>query len=91
MELREHPSFLRAANRATAVRKGKEPPEKNDSGQDEDEESGGHICLIIGYNRAADEIAISDSSGPRFAERWVLAEKAKSVAYEDSHMHAIKW
>ena len=33
----------------------------------------GHLCLIIGYNRATGEIAFSDSWGPKFAERWLPA------------------
>jgi hypothetical protein len=30
-----------------------------------------HICLIIGYNEASQEIAVSDSWGARFELRWV--------------------
>ncbi len=30
-----------------------------------------HICLIIGYNEATQEIAVSDSWGARFERRWV--------------------
>ena len=30
-----------------------------------------HICMIIGYNEATQEIAVSDSWGPRFELRWV--------------------
>lgn len=34
-------------------------------------ESNHHICLIIGYNEATQEIAVSDSWGARFELRWV--------------------
>lgn len=30
-----------------------------------------HICMIMGYNEATQEIAVSDSWGPRFERRWV--------------------
>ncbi|WP_309399018.1 C39 family peptidase [Cerasicoccus maritimus] len=39
-----------------------------------------HICMIIGYNSETDEIAISDSWGPQYAERWVPAEQAEQVS-----------
>jgi hypothetical protein len=30
-----------------------------------------HLCMIIGYNEATQEIAVSDSWGPSFERRWV--------------------
>lgn len=39
----------------------------------------GHLCLIVGYNEATDELAISDSWGPEFAERWLAADEAKEI------------
>lgn len=30
-----------------------------------------HICMIIGYNEATQELAVSDSWGARFERRWV--------------------
>ena len=30
-----------------------------------------HLCMIIGYNEATDELAVSDSWGARFELRWV--------------------
>lgn len=30
-----------------------------------------HICMIIGYNEATDEFAVSDSWGPSYERRWV--------------------
>jgi hypothetical protein len=39
-----------------------------------------HICMIIGYNKDTDEIAVSDSWGPAYAERWISAEQAEQVS-----------
>lgn len=40
----------------------------------------GHMCMIIGYNDKTGEIAVSDSWGPRFAERWMTEEEANAVS-----------
>ncbi len=40
----------------------------------------GHMCMIIGYNETTDEIAISDSWGPSYAERWITEEEANAVS-----------
>jgi hypothetical protein len=40
----------------------------------------GHICMIIGYNEQTGELAVSDSWGPQFAERWITVEEAKAVS-----------
>ncbi len=37
--------------------------------------------MIIGYNRATGEVAISDSWGPAFAERWLTFEEAEAVSH----------
>jgi hypothetical protein len=42
--------------------------------------SSGHVCMIIGYNKQTDEVAVSDSWGPFFAERWVTVEEAQAVS-----------
>jgi hypothetical protein len=42
-----------------------------------------HACLIIGYNRATKEIAVSDSWGPRFQERWIPAAAAQKVSQDE--------
>lgn len=34
-------------------------------------DSNHHLCMIIGYNEATQELAVSDSWGPRFELRWV--------------------
>lgn len=39
-----------------------------------------HACMIIGYNKETDEIAVSDSWGPRYELRWVPAEHAEQVS-----------
>ncbi|MEC8614827.1 MAG: hypothetical protein VXY17_05445 [Verrucomicrobiota bacterium] len=39
-----------------------------------------HACMIIGYNKATNEIAVSDSWGPNYAERWVPVEQMEQVS-----------
>jgi len=39
-----------------------------------------HICMIIGYNTATNEIAVSDSWGKRYAIRWIHFEEAEAVS-----------
>ncbi|MFC7339566.1 C39 family peptidase [Haloferula chungangensis] len=34
-------------------------------------ESNHHICMIVGYNEATQEFAVSDSWGPSYERRWV--------------------
>jgi len=38
-----------------------------------------HICMIIGYNEATKELAVSDSWGARYELRWVHIDLAKAV------------
>jgi len=38
-----------------------------------------HICMIIGYNEKTNELAVSDSWGPRYELRWVHLEIAQAV------------
>lgn len=40
----------------------------------------GHMCMIIGYNTDTGEIAISDSWGPGFGERWITEEEASTIS-----------
>ncbi len=82
------PHFQQAANDNTARRNGKEIKKKL-AGQAEDTGSGGHICLIIGYNKKTNEIAISDSWGPRFAERWVSVADMEDASI--GSMNVIRW
>ena len=43
----------------------------------------GHACLIIGYNRATNEIAFTDSWGPHYAERWVPIAAAQKISQDE--------
>jgi hypothetical protein len=43
--------------------------------------SAAHLCLIIGYNRTTDEIAFSDSWGPKFGERWLPATVLEQASF----------
>lgn len=42
-------------------------------------ESGGHLCLLIGYNQLTGEIAFSDSWGPEYEIRWITESEAISL------------
>lgn len=42
----------------------------------------GHVCMIIGYNEQSGEVALSDSWGPEFVERWVTIEEAEAVSQD---------
>jgi hypothetical protein len=42
-----------------------------------------HACLIVGYNRATNELAVSDSWGPRFQERWIPAAAAQKITQDE--------
>ncbi len=39
-----------------------------------------HACMIIGYNKETNEVAVSDSWGPSYAVRWVPVEHAEQVS-----------
>ncbi len=39
-----------------------------------------HVCLITGYNEDTEEIAVSDSWGPEFEERWISVAHAEQVS-----------
>jgi hypothetical protein len=39
----------------------------------------GHVCLIIGYNEKSREIAITDSWGLLYTERWITEEEARQI------------
>ncbi|HEY5652842.1 MAG TPA: SHD1 domain-containing protein [Pontiella sp.] len=79
------PHFQQVADSNTAQRKGEDFEQKDVPAGG----IGGHICLIIGYNRQTGEIAISDSWGPKYAERWVPAHEAQRVSF--GLMNVIKW
>jgi len=44
--------------------------------------SNGHMCMIIGYNKKTNELAISDSWGPNYAERWITVDEAKLISQD---------
>ena len=43
-------------------------------------QDGAHMCMITGYNQKTKEIALTDSWGPEFKERWMLEEEAKAAS-----------
>jgi hypothetical protein len=53
-------------------RKGQKPlqPNRNE----------GHVCMIVGYNKITGEVAVSDSWGPEYEERWILGVEATQVS-----------
>lgn len=79
--------FQFEVNQNTARRNGKEISEKKRPGINSG--YGGHICLITGYNEKTSEIAISDSWGPKFNERWFPASLIDDM--ERYRMYVIKW
>ena len=38
-----------------------------------------HICMVVGYNEATNEVGVSDSWGPRYELRWVHVDIARAV------------
>jgi len=52
-------------------------------------QEGSHCCMIIGYNQTTHEIALSDSWGPEFQERWMTEEEATAV--KQGGMATIGW
>ncbi|WP_411845960.1 hypothetical protein AAFN60_20680 [Roseibacillus persicicus] len=38
-----------------------------------------HVCMIIGYNEATQELAVSDSWGARYEIRWIHIDEAAAV------------
>lgn len=83
------PEFNQAADaytkaRATAADLHAFAREKRDLGKNlEPDPSYGHVCLLIGYNRATGELAFSDSWGPTFAERWLPASALQAVSQDE--------
>jgi hypothetical protein len=49
----------------------------------------GHVCLITGFNRDTGEIAISDSWGPDYEERWLTSEAAQAIS--TGSMAVVAW
>lgn len=40
----------------------------------------GHICLIVGFNDATGELAVSDSWGPEYELRWISENEAQDIS-----------
>ena len=53
------------------------------------ENAGGHVCMIIGYNKKTGEIATSDSWGPNYRERWMTEEEILAISMGE--MLIISW
>ncbi len=51
--------------------------------------TGFHMCMIIGYNKATKEIATSDSWGPQHAEKWYTLDEAQRVSRDEYYI--ITW
>jgi len=50
---------------------------------------GGHMRMIIGYNAQTNELAISDSWGPHFKERWITLKEAQQTSQKS--LEYIQW
>ena len=83
------PEFNRVANERLPARRGMtdpaawldslEPAREAAGGLEKDPETA-HLCMIIGYNTQTGELAVSDSYGPGYEERWITAEEAQAVS-----------
>lgn len=54
-----------------------------------DNQGGAHSCMLIGYNAQTRELAMSDSWGPEYAERWLTEEEAQAIT--GGALWVIKW
>ena len=50
---------------------------------------GGHVCLVTGFNPETGEIALSDSWGPGYEERWITTEEAAAIS--QGAMAVVAW
>ncbi|HUB68065.1 MAG TPA: hypothetical protein VL981_11330 [Candidatus Methylacidiphilales bacterium] len=48
-----------------------------------------HMRMIIGYNAGTNELAISDSWGLRYTERWITVKEAQTISTND--LTYIQW
>lgn len=81
--------FNLAANERLAARRGMTDPDawsdsleaaREAARQWRKDPEAAHLCLIIGYNAQTGELAVSDSYGPGFEERWITSEEATAVS-----------
>lgn len=49
----------------------------------------GHVCLITGFNAQTGELALSDSWGPGYGERWITEEEAAAIS--QGAMAVVAW
>ena len=63
--------------------------DKTMSFADPDRMNNGHMRMIIGYNKTTNELAISDSWGPHFTERWISLKEAQGTSQEI--LEYIRW
>jgi hypothetical protein len=89
------PDFNRAANERMAARRSMTDPaawsaslEPARKGADDwaKDPATAHLCMIIGYNDQTGELAVSDSYGPEFEERWITSEEAAAVSQGDFYV-----
>ncbi|MFA6560478.1 MAG: hypothetical protein WCV00_01055 [Verrucomicrobiia bacterium] len=55
------------------------------------EVNNGHIRMIVGYNAKTGEIALSDSWGKHFEERWATVDEAKAMTQHDTAFWNVRW
>lgn len=55
------------------------------------EVNNGHIRMIVGYNAKTGEVAISDSWGKRFEERWATVEEARAMTQHETAFWNVRW
>jgi hypothetical protein len=83
------PEFNRAANERVIGRRAMTDPAawsdslepaREAAGRLEKDPEAAHLCMIIGYNAQTGELAVSDSYGPGYEERWITSEEAQAVS-----------
>jgi hypothetical protein len=83
------PEFNKAADSRLAARRAAQDPSEWEKSlaparkaarKFRKDRNSGHVCMVIGYNSRTGEIAVSDSWGPQYAERWVTTEEAEAVS-----------
>jgi hypothetical protein len=55
------------------------------------EVTNGHVRMITGYNAKTGEVAISDSWGKRFEERWATIEEAQAMTQHETAFWNVRW
>ncbi|MBI5397044.1 MAG: hypothetical protein HZA91_17235 [Verrucomicrobia bacterium] len=55
------------------------------------EVNNGHVRMITGYNAKTGEVAISDSWGKRFEERWATVEEAQAMTQHETAFWNVRW